>query len=294
MAANISFNPILVTTVQGSFSTQSDGMVQGVAMDDPAIRFSLAGGILNTTETLPMWGGVGVSETVNGVAQPPADVLGPLLGRATSVATLSGFSVFNQAAAWITTPQSECPSAGAGMTVPFYRLGSGARIAVACDPSMVSLEGGASNAQVSWDFNDQMLAPYVASGATEAVTSLTWSNTNGGQVAVVLTAPGIVAAVGDIFNVSGVTNTGTGALTSLNGPHVVNTFTDSTHFTFLLPGTAAQWGTLAGTIVVNVGVGALPCKLLGFNFGNSKTVQYDPVLNFVHWNNAGSAALILI
>ena len=62
--ANISLNPLQVTSAPGTFGVQSEGYIQGVAMDDPAVRYALAGGVLATAETIPMWGGVGIFENV--------------------------------------------------------------------------------------------------------------------------------------------------------------------------------------------------------------------------------------
>src|SRR5215475_2921366 len=79
------------------------------------------------------------------------------------------------------------------------------------------------------------------------VSSFTWSSTNGGQVTVVMAAA-MPSANGGAIYVSGITgNTGSGG--NPNGKYFLNTWTDSQHFTFLLPGTGAQWGTFSGTIV---------------------------------------------
>jgi hypothetical protein len=295
----ISLNPVLVTTAPGSFSTTSEGYVQGTAMPDPATRFALAGGVLSQAETLPMWGGVGVYAYVPGTIPGPADQMGQIVGRATTVTQtgaggLIGFSVFDQAHAWINTPQSPVPVGLNGMTVPYYKLGSGARIAVQADPSLVSLEGGSIGAQVSWDFNSQSLVAFAASTTTVSITSQTWSATNGGQVAVVAGAATPVAGVGDLFTVSGATNSGTGGTAAINTTHVVNTFTDSQHFTYLLPGTSAQWGTIGGTQTLLVSGGALNVRVLQLSLGNCKTVTWDPVNQFATWNNAGSCAIIEI
>ena len=42
----------------------------------------------------------------------------------------------------INTPESEVQLAGSGGQVMYYRIGSRARIAVACDPNLISLRGG--------------------------------------------------------------------------------------------------------------------------------------------------------
>ncbi len=301
MTNSVSFNPMLTTTNIGGFSTQSYGLVQGVAMDDPAVRYALAGGLLATNESYPMWGGVGVYANVPALAGNSTSVgpeLGPIVGRATTLSAgaakqLIGFSTFNQATAWVSWPQSNVPTAAGGMTVPYFPIGSGARIAVACDPSLAASLVGNSIAQaVYWDLNAQCLV--ASASATYAVTSLTWSATNGGQVAVVASVATPVGGVGDSFTLAGATNTGTGSVSAINTTHQVNTWTDSQNFTFLLPGDAATWGTLGGTITIVETQGALPCKVLRVQSGNSKTVVWDPVNNVANWNNSGTAALIQI
>lgn len=301
MVATVSFNPVLTSNAGGSFNIDSSGYVQGQAMDDPSYRNWLAGGVLATTETLPMWGGVGISELIPSSTSTTtsAPSLGGQIGRATTLTAqaagqLTGFSVFDQAHHMINSPQSPVPLAGTGMSVNFYRMGSNARIAVACDPSLISLQTGLITQNVSWDFNSQRLQPYLASGGTEAVTSMTWSSTNGGQVAVVMAAASLVGAVGDVITISGATNTGTGGNSIVNGTFTVNTFTDNQHFTFLLPAAAGVVGTIGGTIVLNYGVGALNVRVLDVQVGNSMTVSYAPTTGFATWNRSGSTALILI
>lgn len=41
--ANLSLNPMATTNALGSFGVQSDGYIQGVALDDPANRFNGGG-----------------------------------------------------------------------------------------------------------------------------------------------------------------------------------------------------------------------------------------------------------
>ena len=160
---NISFNPVISTNFPGTFFASSTGYVQGTFLDDPAVRYALAGGILATSETVPMWGGVALHEVVPSpvTASNPADELGTIITRAATQAGLTAFSVFNQASNMVQTPQSRVPLSGTGMTVNFFRLGSGARIAVALDPTFAAtLEGGSIIAQVSWDYTNQVLVAY--------------------------------------------------------------------------------------------------------------------------------------
>jgi hypothetical protein len=278
--------------------------MQGMTLDNPSARQFLSGGFLASTETLPMWGGVAISEYLpqysTGSTLYPIPALGSSIARATSVAStipITGFSVFDQVHSAINFPQSPVPLIPTGGMVNFYRLGSGARIKVAADPTVASLQGGLISANVSWDFNAQRLQPYVASGATEAVTSMTWSSTNGGQVAVVMTGATIYAKVGDVIDVAGVTNTGTGAVALINTQQTINTWTDSTHFTFLLPGTSTLWGTFGGTIVLNVGTVALSSigiEVLDVKIGGCMTVNYNASTGFATWNFNDSAAVILL
>lgn len=284
MTGIISFNPVVTTNAAGSFNIGSDGNIQGTAYDDPATRFALTGGVLAASETLPMWGGCGISEdiasTVTNGAAPER-----LVGRATSLTNLTGFSVFDQNHAAVTSPQSPVPLAGSLMSVNFYRLGSSARLAVACDPSLVSLDGGLVTQQVSWDFGGQFLAPYVASYPANVVTNMTYSSTTGLVTLTTTSAHGV--AVGDDFDLSGFTNTGV----SLNGTWLATTGTTGSTLIFAIsatPGTVSVYGSLLA------GGGALACKVLAVHIGNSMTVSYNPTTGFATWNRGGSTAIIQI
>ncbi len=305
MAASITFNPLTTTNVgSGAFNITTDGYIQGMSLDNPSARFFLSGGFVASTETIPMYGGIAVAEYLpqysTGSTLYPIPALGSSLARSTSVAStipISGFTVFDQVHSGITTPQTTVPLTPTGGMMNFYRLGSGARIAVAADPTVASLQGGLISANVSWDFNANRLQPYVASGATESVTSMTWSSTNGGQVAVVVGSASIYAKVGDVIDVAGVTNTGTGAVALINTQQTINTWTDSTHFTFLLPGTSTLWGTFGGTIVLNTGIVALSSigiEVLDVKIGGCMTVNYNASTGFATWNYNDSAAIILL
>lgn len=164
--SGININPGIQTNFPGTFSAQSDGYIQGTYMDDPAVRYALAGGTLKSSETLPMWGAVALAETIPNDANQ-AVALGGIIARAADQAHLTGFSVFNQNGSAIITPQSNVPLVTVGMNVNFFRLGSGARIAVKCDPTLAgSLVGGdLINVQVSWDYTNQLLVAYDSTAA---------------------------------------------------------------------------------------------------------------------------------
>ena len=288
----ISINPFATTNALGSFSVQSNGYIQGMSMSDPSIRNWLAGGNIAQTETLPMWGGVGIYEDF--VAD---SVTGPTIGRATSLSNLTGFSVFDQATSFVSTPNSPVPLGTNGQTASFFRLGSQARIPLAIDPSLISLSGGLITQQVSWDFQNQRLQAYDASTATVSITSQTAtfnSSTGVYTIAVVAAAATVVGAVGDAINISGAVNSGTGGNGLVNGNQIVTSFTDSQHFSYQVTAVSGAIGTISGTMVLNEGTGALPIKILDINASNSMIVSYNPVTGFATWNKSGACALVLI
>jgi hypothetical protein len=133
----IAINPVLTSNAAGTFKISLDGMMQGMAMDDPAIRYQLTGGQLAPTETSPMFGGVPISEFL----PPTGSLWDPALQnsiiRATAAIPPTGISVFNQNHAMISSVSSPVPQADSGMLVNFYRFGSRARIPLAMDPALL-------------------------------------------------------------------------------------------------------------------------------------------------------------
>lgn len=296
--SSVSFNPTVTTNGAGLFNVDSVGLVQGTLYDDPATRFALTGGYVEPNETLPMWGGIGVSEFVppgaSGTTTAISVTLGPALKRATSVTApttgqsnngaLGGFTVFNQSHNMINSPQSPVPVALVGNTINYVRLGSGSRVAVAIDPALVDLEAYLTNSLVSWDFVAQKLVPYNAAYPANVLTGATWASTAGGQVTFTTTTSHTVA-VGADFEISGCAPAGyNGFFTAIAGT------TGSTLVTALAtnPGSIVTEGTLVA------GGGALPCKIMEVQKANSMTVNYDATKNAATWNYTGSCAVILI
>jgi hypothetical protein len=158
----ISFSPYVSTNAAGSFYVESDGLIQGTVQPDPAVRYYLVGGWVGTTETVPMYGGIAIQESIPNEqpATPPLrqDVsLGNIITRSTANANILGFTVFDQNYAAINSPQSPVPLADIGQRIHYHRLGSGARIALAITPALVSLEGGLTNQAIGWDFTNQII-----------------------------------------------------------------------------------------------------------------------------------------
>lgn len=153
MSAQISLNPMATTNAKGLFSVNSNGFTQGDAQDDPAVKFALAGGVLDTAATSPLWGGIPVQE----FAATGNSVLGSTILQATGSAVPTGICVFNQAFNGITTPSSNAPLYSPGMSVNFYRFGSGARIPLALDPASVTLEGDLISTTVYFNYTTNVL-----------------------------------------------------------------------------------------------------------------------------------------
>jgi len=186
-APAFSFNPYVQTNAAGSFVIESDGLIVGTAYPDPSTRFALAGGWLATAETLPMFGGVAINESIptertTSPATPtrPDLSLGGVIARATTLAagagTVTGFCVFDQNYAAVNTPTSPVPTVGSGGLVNFYRLGSGARVALAIDPALVTLEGGLITQQVSWDFSAQRIIAFATNALAVKILQIKSSN----------------------------------------------------------------------------------------------------------------------
>jgi len=296
---NITINPALTTNALGSFNVSSEGYVQGTMLDDPSARYALAGGVLASSETIPMWGGVGIYEFVAGgsnnyVGNPggPAGVQGGQVGRATALTgskALTGFSVFNQAHAMINSPQSPVPLAGSGQQVNFFRLGSRARIAVACDPILASLSGAdIITTQVSWDFVNQLLVPYVG---TLTISSGTYVSGTG-VVTLTMSAP-ITFGPGDSIIVSSLT--GSGAYASLNGTFTALTGTTGSTVVYNAGSGLGAAAITGGSLTLGSGASsALPVDVLDINSTNSMTVVYNSTTGFATWNRSGTCAIILI
>jgi hypothetical protein len=296
MSAQIGFNPYISTNATGSFNKESTGYVQGTALDQPSVRNALSGGTLAADETLPMWGGVGIYEVVPGAANTPDGVLGGQVGRATNLTlgaakSLTGFSVFDQDHAMVNSPQSPVPLSATYGQVNFYRLGSGARIAVKAADSLVALDGSIITSQVSWDYVDQMLVPYSPAFNAVTITGATWSATNGGEYAFTVgTDLSAVLTDGDEIDVAGILST---FALNPNGAWVVVGTPSSTVVTVAAPA-AANAGAYTSGGTIAAGGGPLAVRVLEVAPGNSMTVDYDPTTGFATWDRTGTVAIILI
>lgn len=160
----ISITPYTTNNFTGSFNVSSQGYIQGTSQNDPAIRQQLSGGVVASTETYPMWGGIAISELLPTTPLLANGMLGSTLIRATTNSAIgtgiTGFTVFDGGYNGIVSAGSTVPLFTQGGSINFYRIGSGAKIAVKIDPALVSLYGLAVNSQVTWDFTNQQIIAY--------------------------------------------------------------------------------------------------------------------------------------
>lgn len=275
---SISVNPIATSNALGSFSVQSGGYVQGIMQDDPVNIYRIAGGVLKSTQTLPVFAGMAISEFI----PVGDDALGSSvdLAASSSVLNITGFTVFNSLHSAIISQSSNVPTISGGMGVQFCRLGSGVRVPLAIDPALVSLDGGLINQNISWDFTEQKIVPYNSQTAQLTISAMTWS---AGVVSVTTSAANTLAT-GNWVTIAGDSAAG------YNGDHKV-TVVDSTHFTFPL---AVNPGSSGGSPVVVTGGGDLNVQILKIQVGNSRVAVYDPLTGSVNYNNSGACALVIL
>lgn len=282
MSGNITFNPYATTQPLNSFLSQTQGYVQGAMMDDPSVRMEITAGYLLGTQALPLWGGVAIQELVNipTGAGSGADGLGSAVLRSVSPATISGWSINNQNNSMIITPGATVPLSGSNTDVHYIRTNTNARIAVACAPSLLgSLTGSSTNTQVSWDFTNQQLVPFVTAYPANVITASSW--TSGAVSFTTTSAHGVT--VGSYFTITGAVPV------AYNGDYIAVTGTTGSTLVAALatnPGTSTTQGTLVA------GGGAAPCKVLSINT-NSKIVSPYVAGSPLLWTT-GTAAIILI
>ncbi|MGX5055999.1 hypothetical protein ACWKX9_20395 [Enterobacter asburiae] len=290
MSSALTVNPMLTTNAGGTFYVKSDGLIQGVALDDPAARYALASGTLSSSEIKPLWGGVAINELVPGVSSAPR---GTTIKRATTLAEMVGIAVFNQAHNGLTTPQSPVPQFLSNMSVSFYRFGSGMRVPVKASDAIIT-QGSAGisvNHPVVWNFASDCLDVFTTVAADVDTTGITWTAPTpaaaGYATATTASAHGL--AVGAYVAITGAVPA------AYNGTVQVLSVPSSTTFTFtpvsVPTGNATTQGTVGAAAQADV---VLPVKIIEMQKGNSKTVSYDPATGFATWNDSGNAALILL
>jgi hypothetical protein len=177
--------------------------------------------------------------------------------------------------------------AGSGMGVNFFRLSTHARIIVQCAASLVSLDGGSINAQTSWDFNAQMLVPYVAAYAQDNLTAASFNTGTGNITFTTATAHGV--SVGNYFTIQNATPS------AYNGDYLALAGTTGSTLVAaaiggINPGTYGSGGSLAAGGGAVTGPGA--SQLLRIN-PNGRVITYNSATNYASWTTGFTAEIRL-
>lgn len=184
---------------QSSFLLETQGYVQGLCLDDTVARMWLMEGTLLSTASVPMWGGLPITEQIN-VTGAGADALGPVVAEATSQSNCTGFSTFQQMMHGVISPGSNAPTYGPTNGVGFFRLDTNARMAVACDPALVSAiagEGDAINSQaLYWDVTNYRITLTTSGGNWALPTSIRLLSVNTNSKIVTWSSPNASWALG--------------------------------------------------------------------------------------------------
>jgi hypothetical protein len=151
---NITFNPATTSSPQTSFLVESQGYVQGVYWDDPATKQWLFSGLVSSSNTTILWGGIPVEIIVPALG---SDQQGNSVLMATTNSNIQAFTVMNQAYNGPMTPGGP-PQYQVGFSIAYFLMGSNARIAVPISSALeAAVSGGTIAQQVSWNFTNNNL-----------------------------------------------------------------------------------------------------------------------------------------
>ena len=161
--STINFNPMTTLTGSNSFQVESQGYIQGTIMDDPVARMWLLPGLVDSSVTQPIWGGLAIEELVPAPDAHTNGTIASPISIPSTASSVTGFTVFNRAHNMLIVPGQNVPLATTQMDVAYFRLGSNVRIPVKVSSGLASsLEGGSITQQVSWDFTNNELTAYVS------------------------------------------------------------------------------------------------------------------------------------
>ncbi len=161
--STINFDPMQTLTGQNSFQVESQGYIQGAFMDDPVARMWLLPGLVDSSVTQPIWGGLAIEELVPAPDAHTNGTIASPISIPSTASSVTGFTVFNRAHNMLIVPGQNVPLATTQMDVAYFRLGSNVRIPVKVSSGLASsLEGGSITQQVSWDFTNNELTAYVS------------------------------------------------------------------------------------------------------------------------------------
>ena len=146
-------NVYSTTVSANSFLLNSDGYTGGTLVGKYPDRYQVEGGVVASTQTTPVYGGLPLSLAVVAPTARGSSGLGQLATLAASAANIDGWCVFTQASAGVITPYSSAPLYYANNSVNFVRIGSGAWVVLPLNPAAVNtIAGQGSNFPIYWNF----------------------------------------------------------------------------------------------------------------------------------------------
>jgi hypothetical protein len=153
------------TNAAGLFGVETNGLVQGEFQPSPVSRYTIASAYVASTVTVPIYGGMLITEYISATDSVTGDSGGGTLVPAATAAAGTGFIVSNAMynAVIVSGPAGvgAAPFVGPNNTAQIARLGSGVVLAVAINPAAVAgFQGGAVNQQISFDPVAQWLTTY--------------------------------------------------------------------------------------------------------------------------------------
>ena len=146
---NVSFNPALTTNPQNTFVLQTNGVVQGVSLDDPISFEHFGSGVIAASVSQPIWGGLAVTATTPTLGNFNGN--NPVLTLPASGGTIAGFTTFDRTPNMIQIPGNTAPSVQAGANIGYYRLGVKARLPLPISGSLSAFEGISTGTVLYWD-----------------------------------------------------------------------------------------------------------------------------------------------
>lgn len=139
----------MLPLAQGTLTSSSTA----VAIDDRPINQ----GIVAATSLGPLWGGMAITASNRQTS-------GASVQLAESVATITGWTVFDRSTALISTKQAPVPTALPNMSINYVTVRCGAKLVLQAAPElMTALRNGVNvGTPLSWDFQCQRVIPYAA------------------------------------------------------------------------------------------------------------------------------------
>lgn len=168
--ANVSFNPALTTNPQNTFLLQTNGVVQGVSLDDPVSFEHFGSGVIASSVAQPVWGGLAVTAVTPTLGNFNGN--NPVLTLPVSGGTIEGFTTFDRTPNMIQIPGNTAPSVQAGANIGYYRLGVKARLPLPISGTLSAFEGISTSTALYWDTAVNAVT-LTASASTIALTGVT-------------------------------------------------------------------------------------------------------------------------